>query len=209
MESRRFPLRTQWQRLRLDLEAFSPGIQFMADAVENWCLNLSCYGNDGRTIIISGPFGCGKTRCLRAARRYVQDIRMEVWPQYWKAPARSESANWGTFSTMVEDDAIAGRDMLGDLLSGDVIFLDDIGAEQDRFKSGFPTRLLGDTLGSLEKRFVFITTNVSPMNDGWKKRWDPRVEDRLLRSNPIIVDLWQPALGVESFSVWKLKQKTQ
>lgn len=82
------------------------------------------------------------------------------------------------------------------------MFLDDIGSEEDRFKSGAPSRILGDVLGRIhdEKKFAFITTNIPPGE--WKARWDARVYDRLLRMNPIAPNVWQAG---ESYAVWKMR----
>ena len=92
-----------------------------------------------------------------------------------------------------------------DVLAADVVLFDDIGSEEDRYRTGAPTRILGDILDDLhrKKRFVFITTNIAP--EGWKERWDGRVEDRLLRLDAEIIDLW--ACGTESYASWKMRHE--
>ena len=194
------PLRTPWQQRRINLDSRPPKIQEMADCVESWCRNFARRGGD-RVIVLVGPFGCGKTHCLRAARRYVRDVRMEIWPEPkpWNYPPTVYSCNWAEFvREATENDNAEIRE---DLLSGDVVFVDDIGAEEDRFRSGAPTRLLADILERIheKRKFAFITSNVSAC--GWRERWDGRVEDRLLRMDAQIVDL----NGCESYSTWKLK----
>jgi DNA replication protein DnaC len=197
------PLKNEWQRRRLNLEAFCPAIQVMADATQDWCMNLARYGKAGRCIVISGPFGCGKTECIRAAARYTRDVRMAVWPEPWPHPLQFLAVNWPDFiREQVEQD---NHEQMEDLTQSDVVFLDDVGAEEDRFKSGTPARILGDVLGKMERKFVFITTNINP--DGWADRWDGRVEDRLLRSGSKAVNLWLPELKAESYAVWRLKQQ--
>ena len=193
------PLESPWQQRRLNLDARPPMIQQMGSAVEAWCRNFAANRHSGRAIVLVGPFGCGKTQCLSAARRYVRDVRMAVWPQPWGHPPQYHSVNWSDFvRDVVEEDNKAIRQ---DLQGCDVVFIDDVGSEEDRFKSGAPTRLLGDVLGKLheDKCFTFITTNVSP--SGWRTRWDGRVEDRLLRMNATVVDL----SSCDSYAIWKLK----
>lgn len=126
---------------------------------------------------------------------------MEIWPspKPWPAPPSFYSCNWSDFvRELVEFNNVEMRE---DLLGSNAVFIDDIGSEEDRFKSGAPTRLLGDVLGRLhdERRFVFITTNVSP--EGWKSRWDGRVEDRLLRMDATIVDLSH----CQSYATWQIE----
>lgn len=197
------PLRNDWQNRRIGLEG-APGVQLMADAVEKWCKGIYKRNKEGRSLMITGTFGCGKTECLRAARGYVKDIAVAVYPDFWPKPIIFCDVNWSDFIRgQVEDD---NREQMEDLISADVIFIDDLGSEEDRFKSGAPTRILGDVLGKIENKFIFITSNISPENGGWLKRWDGRVQDRLLRSGMNVVNLWRPELKVESYAVWKLKQ---
>lgn len=196
-------LRTGWQQVRLGFDAGVPGAQEMADAVETWCMNFARCGAAGRVIILSGPFGCGKTRSLKSAKRYVRDRRMEVWPQAWQTanPPQYHGVNWADFiRELTERENPEARE---DMMTSDVVFWDDIGSEEDRFRSGSPTRILGDCLGWVhdQNKFAFITTNIAPA--GWQERWDGRVEDRLLRSRAIVVDLWRHQ--AESYAVWKLK----
>lgn len=175
----------------------------MAHAVEYWSMNLARYGTEWRTLVLSGPFGCGKTHALSAARRYVRGVRMDLWPEPWPSPPQYYTCNWSDF--VREQVQHTNEEMREDLLDSHIVFLDDIGSEEDTFKSGAPTRILGDILGRLheKRRFVFITTNIA--QEHWANRWDGRVEDRLLRMNATIVNLWRSDLRAESYAVWKLK----
>lgn len=152
--------------------------------------------------MLSGPFGCGKTHALGASARYVRDVRMAIWPTPWPKPLQFMSVNWAYVIREIADSD--NQEYGDDLLAADVIFIDDIGSEEDRFKSGAATRILGDFLGQMhrERKFIFITTNIAPW--GWKERWDGRVEDRLLRIDAAIVNLWD--CNAESYSSWKVKQ---
>lgn len=196
------PLRTEWQRRRFNLNSAAPGVQAMVDACERWCRSVAKNSREGRAIVLSGPFGCGKTHALDSSTRYVRDIRMAVWPEPWPKPLQFMSVNWAYVIREIADND--NREYGDDLLASDVIFLDDIGSEEDRFKSGAATRILGDFLGQMHKdrKFIFITTNIAPW--GWKERWDGRVEDRLLRIEADIVNLWDK--NSESYSSWKAKQ---
>ena len=196
------PLRNPWQQRRLALDAAVPGAQEAADAVEAWCRRFARNAREGRVLLLSGPFGCGKTRCLAAARRYVRDVRMSIWPEPWPHPPNLHSVNWADFVREITE--LDNPDARTDLLEADVMFLDDIGSEEDRFKSGSATRVIGDVLGRIhdEKKFAVITTNIAP--DGWKARWDGRVEDRLLRMQADIPSLWSN--GAISYAEWRARQ---
>lgn len=76
----------------------------------------------------------------------------------------------------------------------DVLLLDDIGTEIDKFKTREPVERLRQLLGAREGKYDLITTNI-PV-EKWAKVWDNRVDDRLLRGNSRFVDL----AGVPRFS---------
>lgn len=174
----------------------------MVDSCERWCRGVARNAKEGRCIILCGSFGCGKTASLDTSSRYVGDVRMAAWPDKWPHPLTEMSVQWAKVVRELTENE--NPEHGEDLLAADVVFLDDIGSEEDRFKSGAPTRILGDYLGEMhrQKRFVFITTNIAP--DGWKARWDGRVEDRLLRMDADIVNMWD--LRAESYASFKAKQ---
>jgi DNA replication protein DnaC len=126
----------------------------------------------------------------------MQAIYMDVWPEFWTHPLIVQSIEFPRF---VRDVEAGNQDWFDDVCNADIVFIDDIGAEEDRFRSGTPTRILGDLLGALEPKFTFITTNIAPAK--WSERWDGRVEDRLLRRNATVCNLWEPEHKTQSFTV--------
>lgn len=198
----RTELRTEWQRRRFNLNALEPGVQTMVDACERWCRNVARNGLESRSIVLCGDFGCGKTECLAASARYVRDVRMAIWPEPWPMPLTVMSVSWAqVVRELTERD---NPEFMDDLREANVLLLDDVGSEEDRYRSGSPTRILGDLLDDLHRkiRFVFITTNIAP--EGWRERWDGRVEDRLLRLDAEIMNLWE--CGVESYASRKMRE---
>lgn len=173
----------------------TPGIQVMADEVERWCKDVYWNRRDHRSLVIAGPFGCGKTTVLRKASAFVRMVYMDRLYHEWKRPISLIELEFAKLCADLE--AQRNRDFADDVRAADVVFIDDIGAEEDRFKSGAATRVLGDLLGDLETKFTLITTNVDRRQNGWRLRWDPRVEDRLLRRGSVTCNLW--ALGARSF----------
>lgn len=184
------------------LDAAAPGAQCLANATEAWCRGVMTRQSANRVLLMTGPFGTGKSHCLKACVRFVREARQEIWPEPWPHPPSFQSCNWAVMvREVIEND---NRDAWEDLLACDVVFLDDLGSEEDRFKSGGAVRVLGDTLGRIvdQKKFAVLTTNIEP--DGWKARWDGRVHDRLMRMQANTVDLWGE--GGESYAVWKARQ---
>ena len=84
-------------------------------------------------------------------------------------------ADWPKLVEITDDAEY--EDAARDLREADVVLLDDVGAETDRFKSGAPTSRLRRILSDLENRWVLITTNLMP--DQFLGRWDARVASRL------------------------------
>jgi len=66
---------------------------------------------------------------------------------------------------------------IGQVRGLDLLVLDDLGAETDRYRSGVPTARLQRVLELMEHRWLLITTNVP--KDKWRERWDQRICSRL------------------------------
>lgn len=198
------PLRTTWQQKHLRLNAVNPGVQHMADCVENWCLAVRLNDRTSPLLVIAGTFGCGKSETLRRAAEYVRAIYMQVWrpERTWPAPIDVAGIAFPRFVWEIEKNE--NLEHYDDVAKSDVVFIDDIGAEEDQYRSGAGTRILGDLLGALEKKFVLIATNIEP--DGWAKRWDGRVEDRLLRRHAVTCNLYLPEYAAESYAQWQLRE---
>jgi len=127
-------------------------------------------------VVLVGKTGCGKTRAAKRAIRIIRESALDAQiAGYWSGRlCTAVTADWPQLAEMDDDDyADASRD----LTEADVVLLDDIGAETDRYRSGLPTGRLRRLLGDLERRAVLVTTNV-PMAQ-WESRWDARVASRL------------------------------
>lgn len=102
--------------------------------------------------------------------------------------------NWSDFAEIDPRDRDGAWD---DVALADLVVIDDLGSEVDKFKSGRPTeniRLM------LEDRFkgrkaTLITTNI-PARE-FDTRWDPRVAGRLARAR--ILNFW----NLTPFPIWE------
>jgi hypothetical protein len=114
---------------------------------------------------------------------------MELWPTpEWVYPPTEE---WIEFSTVAAMDPDVYRRWLVDLetyhqRAVDLLFLEDVGAEVDRFNSGEPRSRLREILGVMKNHWMIMTTNIMPA--AWPSRWDSRIADRLFR-NTVVVEM--------------------
>jgi len=79
-----------------------------------------------------------------------------------------------------------------EMMSVDLLVIDDAGAENDPWKKA--ANKLCQILSRREQKFTVITTNIKV--ESWPERFDTRIADRLFR-NSQLVDLF----GVESYSI--------
>lgn len=174
----------------------------MADCVENWCAAVRANDRTSPLLVLAGVFGCGKSEVLRRAHAFIKAIYMDVWPGAWSGPISTAFVEFPRFVEQVAEKK--NDEYFEDVADADVAFIDDIGAEEDRFRSGIPARILGDLLGARERKFTLLTTNVEP--GSWSQRWDPRVDDRLIRRNAVTCNLYDPEHAAVSYAQWQLQQ---
>lgn len=147
-------------------------------------------------LTIAGNSGCGKTMATKAFHRYCGSTATRAlygggytletpspWWAYW--PDVMASYN----------DGEAWADLLPSLTDPVILFMDDVGQESDRFKSGDMSRALLSVLSHRARKFTVITTNVEP--DRFPEVYGKAVEDRLYRNGGVLVEMF----GVRSFNV--------
>lgn len=105
---------------------------------------------------------------------------------FWATSFQPIFIRWARWWYQIEQSRDT-TDAIDELIKVPVLFLDDIGAESDRYKSKASTALLSDILAAREKKFTLITTNIH--KDQWSEHWDTRVEERLERNHAVHVDL--------------------
>lgn len=130
-------------------------------------------------LVLSGGTGCGKTLLAKRALRVIRETSLDAYNAgLWGDRGRTCTTAQADWPRLVEitDDADY-EDAARDLREADVVLLDDVGAETDRFKSGAPASRLRRLLSDLEHKWVLITTNLLPTQ--FMGRWDARVASRL------------------------------
>ena len=165
------------------------GLDRLGQHVEDWARRVYRNERQGTMIILHGPSGCGKTMALDFmfawARRTASTME---WQSNWHHVPSSMRVSWPKTWYRLERERGSENYLLEDIQTTDILFLDDIGAEADRFKSKESTAVLQSILDYRQKKFTFITTNIK--KEMWQDHWDMRVSDRLRRNSAVDVSLW-------------------
>ena len=187
------PCRNEWQRKWLKLDCVHPKIQELADEAEAFAKRF--YRRDLKSptlLVMFGAPGCGKTHVLEAVYNFCNRAGFSAWEAgFWpfrEGAPQSRLFRWPEICS--ERDA--GQSWhLDSATTAGMLAIDDIGAEDDPFRKH--VNILCQILSRRERKFTVVTTNIDP--SAWKEKFDPRVDDRLLR-NSVVVNL----SAVESYS---------
>lgn len=167
----------------IGLDESAPLPKRLSRYVEAWIKAAAMNRRENGTwMVISGPPGVGKSHSLKAARTFIASHAVDVYGEFWKAPP---SVVWAAWSRIIELDDDEWTDWLYDLRRAQVVILDDVGSEIDRFKTGAPAERLRVALETCESRFLLISTNVR--SEQWAANFDERVKSRLHRA--VVLDM--------------------
>lgn len=149
--------------------------------VQNWFKNHS-ESEMNKHLIVCGKTDTGKTETANRIFQFLKHARftaMEVGG--WITPPVIEQFDFQEICVL-EDEAF--RQWLKDREQTTTLFLDDIGSEVDRFKTGTPTERLRQIFEMFKNRYIYATSNI--MASGFEKKWDDRVASRLLRNSEVV-----------------------
>lgn len=150
--------------------------------------------------LLSGKSGCGKSRVARRACRVVRENAILAYNAGFWPSGRICTTAWADWPKLAEiKDTEDYEEAARDIREADVVFLDDLGAETDKFKSGEHVSRLRRLLNELEGKAVMMTTNLKPSE--WAKQWDERVESRLLMAKHLDcfeVPDYRPTIGAKA-----------
>jgi len=158
-----------------------------------------------KLLVICGNNGTGKSKTLRGLFDYFRACRMEAWGRgFWKlGPPDVKLADWSRWATLPLTEADGGRPLFEDLFDPDVLLLDDVGVDTDRFRSGEALVNLTTLLTRREGKWTALTTNYLPETwvgtDAAPGRFGKRVGDRLYRDSVIV--------AIRSTKSWALTQR--
>lgn len=174
--------RAKWLRLN---EAAHPEVARLALAAEQFAKRLANNDRPGpRLLVLGGRNGTGKTHVARALHRYFNAVAVDVIAKgYWRCDEVPHSAfcEWAELAECEPGRSVPAWDAA---TRADLLVLDDVGADVDRYKSGLPVANLARMLNARERRWTIVTLNHPP--GAWADRFDKRVADRLHRHAQII-----------------------
>lgn len=172
------PCRSDWQQKWIGLDITSPVLQEVANAAQSFCARWIGHNNRQSLLVLVGASGTGKTHVAKRIYRFCSAARMNAAETGFWGP-RVPTTFYQSWPEAVTEFGNKQFGVMEDLLQSDLLVLDDIGAEDDPWNVGKDK--LCQILSRREKRFTVVTTNIDPKF--WAKRFDARIEDRLLRNS--------------------------
>lgn len=162
----------------------NPSLEKLERETGLFCFDLWRNPLHGRTLVLAGSNGTGKTHCAEAVRRWLSLVGHGK--QFVKAPnviSHLDCTFWH-WPALLDAFKSGEWDILGDLFDATALIIDDLGAEHD--PSGVGVDKLCQVLSRREEAWTLITTNIMPAF--WQQKFDRRVASRLFR-NSTLVDL--------------------
>lgn len=187
------PSSAEFNRDYCRLELCSPEVLDMVSTAAEWMANCLANIQGGpRLLVLCGNNGTGKTRVLRGLQDFLKRGRIDAWAAGWwpKNPPEVRYADWTRWANLDPSRTDEERMAMEDLNNPEVLLLDDIGAEVDRYKSGLALANLCDLLTARAWKWTAVTTNYLPENwvgtETAPGRFGKRVGDRLFRASLIV-----------------------
>ncbi len=143
----------------------------------------------GKTIVIYGENGCGKSHIAKAISRWSKAVKLHLPPVLSSAvenefgPPSTWFVNWAKIVDGFKPPR-SDYQILEDLEACTLLIVDDIGAEHDPSRIG--VEKIYTLLNRREFRWNIITTNIRP--DQWEEKFERRVSSRMYR-NAVHIDL--------------------
>ncbi len=178
--------RSDWLSKWLNLTITHPQIQILQAEVFRLASEYARRPTRGRTVVIFGENGCGKTRTAKSVARWASSIAVKlplVDDDVGMRLARCEYDHWPSVVDGFHKKQFSRPD---DLRDCELMILDDIGAEHD--PSSFAKEQLYLLLTRREFRWNIFTTNFPPSS--WEQKFERRIASRLFR-NATHIDMSQ------------------
>lgn len=184
------PLESPWQRKWIALDVTHPKIQQLGAAAEAFCHRWYRNRPQPALLVVCGDTGTAKTHTTKAIAKFARAAAGRSFAEGHWGVARIPAMFYLSWPEAVAQFGDKNFSCLPDAIESDLLLLDDVGAENDPWKTG--AEKLCHILSRRERRFTVLTTNVHPAQ--WSEVFDVRIADRLLR-NSQVVDL----IGVPSY----------
>lgn len=158
-----------------------PQLESAQESIRILCQQFSKSPVHGRSVVIFGENGTGKTRLLRRAFIWMQSVA-QLLPLVQRPDIEGQTGlAWGKYvhwPSLVNDLQKQPDLNLEEFYQCNLLVLDDIGAEHD--PSGYGREQLYLLLNRREFNWNLISTNFPPGQ--WAHKFDRRISSRLFRN---------------------------
>lgn len=169
---------TAWRSkvIKLD-ESHHPKVEELSKWIERFIKGASINTESKpMQLVITGPPGVGKTHAAKRIKRWFDAWSIDLWyHKKWDHPPNAAFIDWASLCEKKNEDAF--EDALNEINGSDIVILDDVGSESDRFKSGESTSRLRRALSRCEYKWLYVNANFAKPQ--WESKFDVRVADRL------------------------------
>lgn len=174
--------RAKW--LKLDESAHAE-VASLSLSVEQFSKRLAFNDRSGpRLLVMGGKNGVGKTHVARAVHHYFNAVAFDCRMKGRWSGNEIPHSMFCEWTELAECEPGKLSPAWDSAMAADLLVLDDVGADVDRYKSGLPVANLSRMLNGRERRWTIATMNHPP--SAWAERFDKRVADRLHRHAAII-----------------------
>lgn len=168
----------QWLDKWLCLRKTHNQLTVLEDAVWRFAAEYAKRPWSGRTLVIYGENGCGKTKTAKAMHRWAISIAKLIPTVNSDETVRLSTVEFAHWPSVVDGFKKQEFDKTDELRDCELCVIDDIGAEHD--PSGFGREQLYLILCRREFRWNILTTNLPPGE--WESRLERRIASRLFRN---------------------------
>jgi DNA replication protein DnaC len=136
--------------------------------------------DNGTRFVIAGQTGVGKTHIAERITRYIATRQIDAWAWGWWTGSHIPAPSFIRWPDAVRAKDESWETIVGETQAARFIVLDDLGAENDRYRNDEGTSRLHTLFETLRPawKWLLVTTNVPVAQ--WKSRWDQRISDRLM-----------------------------
>jgi DNA replication protein DnaC len=168
-----------WRKKVFGFDETHPGVLKLTKEVESFikrcCLNRR---NHHTWLVISGGTGTGKSSLAKAACDFFNIHSVDLWFEgLWSCGGKTPEAVMVDSAALATMEDKACETYLDDIGRCQLIVLDDLGSETDRFRSGTPASRLRRLLEQSQNKWLIATTNTAKAD--WPIVFDNRVASRL------------------------------
>lgn len=170
--------RQNWQDKWLSMVETHPQVAEARNRLFKVCQDYSLKPERGRTVVIYGENGCGKTHLARCVSYWASRIAIKlplVNASTGVALASVCFCNWPAIVDGFKRDC---WEVIDDLEACSLMVLDDIGAEHDPSRIG--VEKLYYLLNRREWKWNILTTNIG--QSAWEDKFERRIASRLNRN---------------------------